>query len=111
MKSLARLRKNTFKLKRISRLPPSSTKRNAPATSLHLQNGSEETENPAASDADEEAEERRGDAETQQREEREITPHELSNFLNPIKRNKRLAFFVLASFAIVVAGFCLVALV
>jgi len=68
----------------------------------------EETENTAESDADEETEERRGDAETQHREEREIAPHELSNFLNPIKRNKRLAFFVLASFAIVViAGFAL----
>ncbi len=62
----------------------------------------EETENPAESDADEEAEERRGDAETQPREEREIAPHELSNFLNPFRRNKRLAFFVLASFVIVV---------
>ncbi len=63
-------------------------------------------ENTAESDADEKAEERRGDAETQHHEEREIAPPELSNFLNPIKRNKRLAFFVLASFAIViVAGF------
>ncbi|MDQ3063381.1 MAG: tetratricopeptide repeat protein, partial [Acidobacteriota bacterium] len=68
----------------------------------------EETENPAESDADEEAEERRGDAETQPREEREIAPHELSNFLNSFRRNKRLAFFVLASFVIVViAGFAL----
>jgi len=68
----------------------------------------EETENPAESDADEEAEERRGDAETQHRAEREIAPHELSNFLSPLRRNKRLAFFVLTSFTVVViTGFAL----
>ena len=68
----------------------------------------EETENTAASDAGEEAEARSGDAATQHREGTEIAPHDLPNFLNPIKRNKRLAFFVLASFAIVViAGFAL----
>jgi len=68
----------------------------------------EETENTAESAADEKAEERRCDPETQPCEEREIAPREFSNFLNPIKQNKRLAFFVVASFAIVVtAGFAL----
>jgi len=68
----------------------------------------EETENTAESDADEKAEERRGDATTQPRGERKIAPHESSNFINPSKLNKRRAFLVLASFAIVViAGFAL----
>src|SRR5258708_2593492 len=65
----------------------------------------EETENMVASDVNEEAEERRGDAETQHRAEREIAPQDLSKFLATAKQNTRLAFFVLASFGVVaIAG-------
>jgi TolB-like protein/DNA-binding winged helix-turn-helix (wHTH) protein/Flp pilus assembly protein TadD len=66
----------------------------------------EETEDMVAGDAEGEAEARRGDTATQHIEEREIAPHDLPNFLNPINRSKRLAFFVSASLAVVViAGF------